>query len=641
MGLGSNSRWLSAAIIAVCLASVGVPLAVAQPHSGVHPGSARAKQTADIKSYPPQSGYTKYEYRIPMRDGTKLFTVVYVPTDNSEKHPILMQRTPYSSGPYGPSYTRFQAQSPYTKAHYIIANQDVRGKFMSEGDFVDIRPELPANHGPKQFDESTDTYDTVDFLVKNVPNNNGAVGLRGISYPGFYAEIGTVHTHPNLKAASPQAPVSEWFLGDDWHHNGVLFQQDAFDFMSFFGPVRKGPSAMPDVINIDRGGLDAYHFYLQTGAMPNFDAKYYKGRIPFWNEVLGHESYDEWWKARSVPNELKDVHCALLFVGGWFDAEDCYGALHSFAASKKQNKVPDFLVMGPWYHGGWASGNASTFGDLSFGMNTSEWYRDNVEFPFFEKYLRSQSVAEPYYATVFETGSNQWMKFPTWPPIQAKPKTLYLDQGKTLSFSPATETGSDSYVNDPANPTPYLEDLSSTRRPREYVIADQRFAEKRDDVLTYTSGPLSEDMTVAGPIQVDLTAATTGTDADFVVKLIDVYPSDSTEVSPSGASMAGYELLVRGDIMRGKFRKSWSKPIPFTPGVPTKVPFEMNDILHTFKKGHKLMVQIQSNWFPLANRNPNVFTNILTAPDDVYQKATISIFHGSGTSSALHFKVLP
>jgi putative CocE/NonD family hydrolase len=637
-------RFARPLIAALALAFSFSPVASSQAWASglsavlLQPVTSQAGQ-AEIKSYPSRGGYTKYEYMIPMRDGVRLYVNAYVP-DQPGKHPILMQRTPYGSGPYGAPYRNFSPNSPYTKAGYIIANADVRGKFMSEGDFVDIRPQLTANHGATEIDESTDTYDTVDFLVKNVPYNNGAVGLRGISYPGFYAEIGTVHTHPALKAASPQAPVSEWFLGDDWHHNGVLFQQDGFDFMTFFGPVRNGPYTQPPSIQVDRPAMSAYDFFLSTGAMPNFDAKYYKGRIPYWNEVLSHETYDSWWQARSVPGKLRDIHCALLFVGGWFDAEDCYGALHSFQASRKANKIPDFLVMGPWFHGMWSRPNGKSFGLLDYGQDTTGWYQQNVEFPFFEKYLRGQSVPDPSLATVFETGDNQWRKFETWPPAEAKAKTLYLTGNKGLSFSRDAQQGTDSYENDPAHPTPYTEDLSLTRRPSEYMIADQRFAEKRADVLTYTGPVLDEDVTVAGPVDVDLLASTTGTDADFVVKLIDVYPSDTTDKAPDGSTMAGSEIMIRGDVMRGKFRESFSNPTPFLPGKLAKVHFEMNDILHKFRKGHRLMVQIQSNWFPLTNRNPNVFTNINTATDSAYQKATISIAHGGANGSAIHFKVL-
>ena len=587
--------------------------------------------------------YTKYEYMIPMRDGRSLYTSVYVPKDVPGKHPILMERTPYSAGPYGAAvYRGLPAQGHWHDAGYIMAYQDVRGKYMSEGDFVDIRPQLPDKHGPKNTDESTDTWDTVDYLVKHVPDNDGHVGLHGISYPGFYAEIGTVHNHPALVAASPQAPVSEWFMGDDWHHNGCMFMQDAFDFMSFFGPVRPKPMPRPPGIQVVKSAASAYDFFLQTGAMPNFDKLYYKGRIPFWNEVLDHETYDAWWKARSVPGKLRDIHCALLFVGGFFDAEDCYGALNSFAASKQQNPhIPDFICMGPWFHGMWAGGAGQSLGDLDYGTPTSTWFRDNVEFPFFEKYLRMQkNLPDPALATVFETGTNSWRTFQAWPPKEAVKSAVYLGENKMVTATPGQD-GEDSYENDPSHPTPYTENLGLTRRPLTYPVADQRFAEKRPDVLTYVSEPLGSSTTWAGPINVDLWIKTTGTDCDLVAKVIDVYPADAPEKNPTGATLAGEEILVRGDIMRAKFRDSWTNPSAIKPGNPTRVRFKMDDVMHTFKKGHRLMIQIQSNWFPLVQRNPNVFTDINTAPDSAYQKATISILHGKRYPSAIWYGAEP
>lgn len=600
-------------------------LAITSGNIGQRPTSAAADH------------YTKYEYMIPMRDGVSLYTAVYVPKDIKGKHPILMERTPYSAGPYGAEIYRPEPISgPWHDAGYIFAYQDVRGKYMSEGDFVDIRPQLPDRHGPKEIDESTDTWDTVDYLIKHVPDSDGHVGLRGISYPGFYAEIGAVHNHPSLVAASPQAPVSEWFMGDDWHHNGCLFMQDAFDFMSFFGPVRPKPTAQPAGVSTGRPSGPAYDFYLQTGAMPNFDKLYYRGRIPFWNEVLDHETYDAWWKARSVPTKLKDIHCALLFVGGFFDAEDCYGALNSFAASKAQNpNTPDFLVMGPWFHGMWARSGGQFFGDYDFGMPTSTWFQNNVEFPFFEKYLRMQpDVPAPALATVFETGSNTWQKFAEWPPKDARPAAVFLGDNHQVVAEPGAD-GKDTYVNDPAHPTPYTENLSISRRPLTYPVMDQAFAEKRDDVLTYTSAPLTENETWAGPVNVDLWVQSTGTDCDLVAKVIDVYPADAPEKAQSGASMGGKEILVRGDIMRAKFRNSFSKPEPLVPGTPARVRFKMDDIIHTFKKGHRVMIQIQSDWFPLVQRNPNVFTDINKAPDSAYQTASITVLHGKKYPSAI------
>lgn len=601
-----------------------------------------ATASAQPAPYRIQDHYSKIEYMIPMRDGVKLYTQVYVPKDVPGKHPILMERTPYNAGPYGPNTFQFFRGSPKLREKgYIFAFQDVRGKYHSEGDYVNIRPELKP--GQKGIDESSDTWDTVDYLVKHVPDNNGAVGMWGISYPGFYTAVGAIHTHPALKAISPQAPVSDWFVGDDFHHNGAFFVEDAFDFSIFFDRVRPGPGQEPASLPpIDRGEGGAYDFFLRTGALPNYDRLYLHGLIPYWNELMDHDTYDQYWKDRSLPSHMRDVRCAVLTVGGWFDAEDQWGALHTSAATGRQNPgTPNFLVMGPWYHGMWASRQGRTFGDLDFGQNTSQYFQDNVEFPFFEKYLRGQDVPAPAAMTAFETGTNQWRTFSVWPPKDLGKASFYLGPDGTLSPAKTKTVGQDSYVYDPASPTPYVADYANNRRrTREYMIDDQRFAEKRPDVLTYRSEPLGQDLTVAGPIHVDLWASTTGTDADFVVKVIDVWPSDATETSPKGVPMAGYEQLVKGDIFRGKFRRSYSRPVPFVPGQPTEVKFNLNDLLHTFKKGHRVMIQVQSAWFPLVDRNPNKFVDINKASDADFQKATISLYRSAKYPTHVEFGVL-
>ncbi len=582
--------------------------------------------------------YKKYEYMVPMRDGVKLYVQAYVPTDADKvtsKHPILMERTPYGAGPKGPdTYKGFRGSPKLQEAGYIFAFSDVRGKGFSEGDFVNTRPQLKP--GQKGIDESTDTWDTVDFLVKNVPGNNGHVGLWGISYPGFYAGAGAINTHPALTAVSPQAPVSDWFLGDDVHHNGAFFTQDNFDFSTGFDVPRgkEGP-------RVDRQGKSAYDFFLSTGALPNFDKLHYKGLIPYWNEILQHETYDEYWKDRSLTRNFKNVKCAVLTVGGMFDAEDMWGALNLYQAGEKQNKgIPNFIAMGPWYHGMWAGPGGQKFGDLDFGMPTSKYFQDEIEFPFFEKYLRGvgTGVSE---ATIFETGVNTWHKFDAWPPKGLKPWSVFLSSDKSVArTAPATE-GELSYENDPAAPTPYLEDWkNSRRRTREYMIDDQRFASERPDVLTYTSPVLDADQQALGPVEADLWVKTTGTDADFVVKIIDVWPDSTEGTARNGRPMAGYEQLVRGDIFRGKFRKSFERPIPFVPGEATEVKFPLNAMAHTFRKGHRIMIQIQSSWFPLVDRNPNQFEVIKQAKDEDFRKATITILSGGKHASGIHFKSL-
>jgi uncharacterized protein len=597
--------------------------------------------------------YTKIEYRIPMRDGVRLYTAVYVPKLASGKHPILMERTPYSAGPYGSKNFGEVLGSPkFKEKGYIFAVQDVRGQFMSEGVYENIRPF--RSESKAAIDESTDAYDTIEYLVKNVPDNNGKVGMLGISYPGFYAAAGAVNSHPALKAVSPQAPVSDWFKGDDVHHNGAFFVQDNFDFIGWFDYPRKGLEENHKGIEIEHGKDGGYQFYLDTGTMVDFDRKHFKGRVPYWNEVLEHDTYDAYWQQRSLPLHLKNVKCAVMTVGGWFDAEDQWGALNDYPAFHKWNPtIPNYLVMGPWFHGMWADGSGQTFGDLDFGMPTSRWYRDNVEFPFFEKYLREDSTTGPAPVTVFETGANKWHSLTTWPPRGLKSSRFYLGPDHQLLqpqpvstrldvnhiqalFLPNAKDGeADSYENDSNHPTPYLADPKLPNRPAEYMVADQRFAEKLSDVLTYSGTPVKSAVTYAGPIDVDLWVTTTGTDADFIVKVIDVWPSDSTAKSPNGTSMAGYEQFVRGDVMRGKFRNSLSHPEPFVPGKPTAVRFKLNDIYHTLLPGHRLMVQIQSSWFPLVDRNPNKFVNINRARSEDFQKATISILRSKKHPSSL------
>ncbi len=585
--------------------------------------------------------YTKYEYMIPMRDGVHLYTAVYVPTSVPGKHPILMERTPYSAGPYGPdAYTYFRGSPKLREKGYIFAYQDVRGKYMSEGDYVNIRPELAQFNGG--VDESTDTYDTVDWLIHHVPDNNGHVGLWGISYPGFYAGAGGIHSHPALTAISPQAPVSNWFIGDDMHHNGAFFLQDCFDFFNFFGHPRPKPApslGRPPLI--DRGTGGAYDFFLNTGALPNFDKLYYKGDVPFWNETMDHSDYDSWWKDRALPDHMNDVHCAVLTVGGLFDAEDMWGAFNLYAATKKKNPdTPVYLAMGPWFHGMWAFGPGRTFGDLDFDSDTSTYFRDNIEFPFFEKYLRDQNVPPPAPVTIFQTGANVWRNFNEWPPRGLTSEQVYIGADGTLSLSKPSGQGGDSYTYDPAHPTPYLAKPETARRTREYMVDDQRWADGRPDVLTYRSPAFSADHTVAGPVDVDLYASTTGTDADFVVKVIDVWPADSSVVSSHGVAMANYEQEVRADVFRGKFRDSYSHPKPFVPGKPTHVHFRLNSLFHTFKPGHRMELQVQSAWFPLVDRNPNQFEDIYKAQDSDFKPATITLYRSSAFPTHLTFGVM-
>ena len=601
-----------------------------------------------------RDNYTKKEITIPMRDGVKLFTAVYMPKDMSEKHPILMNRTPYSCSPYGENNWRGFWNGHwkyYLRENYIIVIQDVRGRWMSEGEFVDVRPFIKDKKTNNDIDEASDTYDAIDWLVKNLPNNNGNVGVFGISYPGFYSTMAAASGHPALKAVSPQAPVTEWFIGDDFHHNGAFFQMDGFSFYSGFGKPRPKPTTIGPS-GFDFKIKDNYKFYLETGTLKNL-AVLMGDSIKFWKDLYAHPNYDEWWKARNARNAMVNIKPAMLVVGGLFDAEDCFGAWNLYRAIEKQNPgIHNKLVMGPWSHGQWSSRDGSRMGNIQFGSNTSIWYQNNIEIPFFNYYLKGKGddpkLAE---ATIFFSGENNWKNFNQWPPANTTNQPIYLQANGKLSWNKSTDKKSSSeYISDPAHPVPYTEDVHFDRTAA-YMDDDQRFASRRTDVLTFQTDVLNEDLTLAGPVVADLMVSITGTDADFVVKLIDVFPDDfqysgSSMNPPLGGRgagtypMGGYQMLVRGEIMRGKYRNSFENPVPFTPNKIEKVKFDLPDVAHTFRKGHQLMIQIQSSWFPLADRNPQKFVNIYEAEITDFQKATIRIHHDAVNSSSIILPVL-
>ncbi len=586
-----------------------------------------------------RNNYIKIERRIPMRDGSKLFTSIYLPKDKSKKYPILLNRTPYTVSPYGENvYKKTLGPSKhFLREGYIFAYQDVRGKWMSEGQFEDVRPYNPNKKTKTEIDENSDTYDTIDWLIKNLPNNNGKVGVYGISYPGFYSTMALPQAHPALKAVSPQAPVTDWFIGDDFHHNGALFLMDAFTFYSTFGVPRPQPIT-PDKRpkSFEYPTNDNYKFFLELGALKNVKEKYFGDSIRFWNDLMIHGTYDAWWKARNIRPHLTNIKPATLVVGGLFDAEDCFGAFATYQAIEKQN--PDnknTLVMGPWFHGGWARSTGEQLGNIKFGQATSTWYQENVEFPFFQHYLKDAPAPPLPEALVFETGSNEWRQFKTWPPKNAIQKKLYFHINGKLSFNtPAEAVSFDEYSSDPAKPVPYTEDVHLDRT-REYMVDDQRFAARRPDVMVYQTDILTEDVQLAGPLIADLLVATTGTDADYVVKLIDVFPDDfpNNEPNPKDIEMGGYQMLVRGEVFRGKFRNSFEKPEPFVPSKITEVKYTLPDVAHTFKKGHRIMIQVQNSWFPLVDRNPQKFMDIYNASDSDFQKATHRIYHDKTNAS--------
>lgn len=603
------------------------------------------------------NNYTKIERQIAMRDGVKLFTSIYIPKDNSEAHPFLMTRTPYSCRPYGEDKFAQIWRSyklAYLKEGYIIVTQDVRGRWMSEGKFEDVRPFIADKKTNKDIDEASDTYDSVDWLIKNIPKNNGKVGVFGVSYPGFYSTMAAAANHPAIVAVSPQAPVTNWFIGDDAHHNGAFFLMDNFSFSSSMGMGFGVPHPHPTSTGTRPIGLpvhDNYKFYLETGPLSNF-AKLTGDSISFWKDLYAHPNYDAWWKARDARNATKNLVPAMLWVGGLFDAEDNWGTWNSYRSAEINNPGKDFnkIVMGPWSHGQWAGAVVTHLGNIYFGSNTGDWYQKNIEIPFFNWYLKGKGdISKMAEATIFISGENNWREFKQWPPAETNEKSLFLLPNGGLGWTqPKTKSNPTEYISDPAKPVPYAENIH-LRRTTSYMTDDQRFAERRTDVISFKTDILTEDITVTGVIKANLFAAISTTDADFVVKLIDVFPDKFNyptsiflqEIGlPNQYPMGAYEMLVHGEVMRGRFRNSFETPQAFAPNKVEAVNFILGEIAHTFKKGHRIMVQIQSSWFPLVDRNPQKFVNIYTATESDFQKATVRIYHDKNHSSSISLQVL-
>lgn len=611
---------------------------------------AQEKKDLDPRAEAIRTKYTKYEYRIPMRDGVRLFTVVYVPNDagvGGKTYPILMTRTPYSVGPYGvEKYRERLGQSEaFEKEGFIFAFQDVRGRYLSEGEFVNMRPQIPAEGrkkaGPKAIDESTDTYDTIEWLIGKVPGNNGKVGMMGISYPGFYTSVGAIDSHPALKAVSPQAPIADWFW-DDMHRHGAFNLVLAFNFFATFGRPRPEPTT-ESAERFDPLTADAYDFFLNLGPLKNAEEKYFKGDVAFWTESAAHPDYDEFWQSRNLLPHLKGIRAAVLTVGGWFDTEDLYGPLETYRAIEKQNPgIANSLVMGPWPHGGWARGEGVALGEQEFGFKTAAVYAESA-LAFFVHHLKGGAEPKLPEALVFETGANRWRRFDRWPPKNVEKRTLYFQPGGALSWAAPAEAAEafDEFPSDPAKPVPYTAEVTN-RWAREYMTEDQRFAARRPDVLVYQTAPLEADWTLAGPLEADLWVSTTSTDADWVVKLIDVQPDAKRDADEEGKDRRGQQLLVRGEPFRGRFRQSYEKPVPFTPGEPTRVKFKINDVFHTFPQGHRVMIQVQSSWFPFIDRNPQTFVpNIFAAEEKDFVKATHRVYRTAAQPSGVVVNVLP
>lgn len=593
-----------------------------------------------------KKNYLKTDTTIRMRDGIKLYTIIYTPKDDSARYPILMQRTPYSAGPYGDTnYARRIGPNPtLMKEKYIFVYQDVRGRYMSEGLNKEMTPHIPKKNSAKDTDESSDTYDTIEWLLANVKNNNGRVGIYGISYPGFYATAALPDAHPAIKAVSPQAPVTDEFAGDDAYHNGAFFLLDNFSFINYFGKPRTGPVQDYGNLIFPYNAKDAYDFFLRMGPLSNTQSyQYFDHKSYIWNEYLEHDSYDDYWKARNISNHLDNVKPATLVVGGWFDAENIYGALKTYHTIEKRNPGNrNSLVMGPWTHGVWAAPEWKHFASHDFGSNTSKFFQDTIETNFFNYYLKDKGTLDLPEAMIFETGSNQWKSYKSWPPENIVPTAFYPGKNQSLFLDnnkPAE--GFDEYISDPRKPVPYTSGIYGMRN-NDYMAEDQRFAAYRPDVLVYETPPLAADVTVTGSILADLQVSVSGSDADFIVKVIDVLPATEPNFknAPKGFQMAGYQRLVRAEVLRGKFRNGLDKPLPFKPDEITEVKFSLNEVAHTFRKGHKIMIQVQSSWFPLVDRNPQQFLRISEAKESDFRKATIRLYYEKEHQSKIIFPIL-
>jgi putative CocE/NonD family hydrolase len=592
-----------------------------------------------------RKNYIKKEIYVSMRDGVKLFTSIYLPKDSTKKYPILMQRTPYSVAPYGDGKYRnsLGPSAELMRDGYIFVYQDVRGRWMSEGIFAEMRPHIDEKKAG-DIDESTDTYDTIEWLVKSLSYNTGKLGMWGISYPGFYASAGLMAGHPALVASSPQAPMADLWR-DDSFHNGAFMLPHNFGFYPSFTNRTDGKPTQSYNKPFSFGTPDGYKYYLNLGPLKNsLNFADYHGKDPYWKANLEHPNYDEFWKAHNILNHHNKIKHAVMIVGGWYDAEDLYGTFKTYQSVEAKNPgISNTFVVGPWVHGGWARGDGETLGNVNFGQKTAIYYRENIERKFFNYYLKGEGDNVFAEALMYETGTNKWRNFTEWPPKAAKEKDLFLLPNGKLSFdAPSDKKSFSEYISDPNKPVP-SSDYITSGMPREYMVDDQRFASRRPDVLTFQTDILENDITLAGNILANLKVSTTGTDADFIVKVIDVYPDDAKDNANTAKhiKMAGYQQMVRSEAMRGKFRKSIENPVPFKPNKVEEVNFELQDILHTFQKGHRIMVQVQSTFFPIIDRNPQKFVpNIFFAEPSDFQSATHKVYHEKKNASSLKVRIL-
>jgi putative CocE/NonD family hydrolase len=592
-----------------------------------------ARKTSNQPAVENNVPFDRREEMIRMRDGVKLHTLIFAPREQKEPLPIIFNRTPYGIESNSDSINR--QYRDFVADGYIFVLQDIRGRYGSEGEFVMNRP-LHDKNDPKGVDESTDTYDTIDWLVKNIPRNNGRVGILGVSYDGWLSAVATVDAHPALKASSPQAPMTDTWLGDDFFHNGAFRQSYGYEY------VKEMETSKEDTnVSFDQ---DAYDWYLEKGALGRI-TELNAGKLPTWNAFVAHPSYDDYWKARGAQNYLKPTHVATLVVGGWWDQEDYYGALATYATLEKFDKTKhNFIVLGPWNHGGW-DGPGRTLGQVNFGDATGNYFRAQIEAPWFAYYLKDKGKLDQPEALTFQSGTNQWTRSDNWPPGEAPSRDLYLHSGKTLSFDKPTTADTpdfESYVSDPANPVPYRKQPIQPTYGRgstwyTWLVQDQRFLQGRNDVLSWESQPLDKDLTIDGYVIAHLFASTTGTDSDWVVKLIDVYPDNN----PEEPAMAGYQLMIVDEIFRSRYRQSFERPAAIAPDQVNEYSIDLHANNHAFKKGHRLMVQIQSSWYPLYDRNPQKFVeNIFLAQPQDYQSATQKIYQSARYASHLTLPVL-
>ncbi|MCM4153650.1 X-Pro dipeptidyl-peptidase [Arenibacter sp. N53] len=612
--------FILSAIILVSCGRVGIQASTNKTKTGV------------VDTYNPTDFYNKKEITIPMRDGIKLHTTIYSPKDTSKKYPIIMSRTPYSCRPYGSNEYKalISPNRKMMKEGNIVVYQDVRGRWNSEGVYDNMRAYIP-NKKEGEVDEASDTYDTIEWLINNIQNHNGNVGVWGISYPGFYATYSLLDAHPALKAVSPQAPIGDFFF-DDFHHNGA-YLLSYWKATAVFGYMKDQPTTEEWYTFPELGTEDQYQFFLDAGPLSNLD-KYYKEDNVFWQQLKEHPNYDDFWQKRGIIQHLEDIKPAVMTVGGWFDAEDLYGPLNTYGHIEKNSSNYNTIVMGPWSHGDWSKETKrQAIGNVYFGDDISKFYQENIETKFFNHFLKGEGgtkgLPEAY---VFDTGTKEWKTFDSWPPKNTTKETYSLQRNQRLGQIATREYSFQDFVSDPKKPVPYSEDIKMVFTPRKFMTDDQRFAARRPDVLVFETEPLKEPLTLAGDIMAKLSVSTTGTDADWIVKVIDVYPPDheSYEETQLYLKMGNYHQMVRSESMRGRFRNDFSKPEPFIPGEVTQVDIQLQDVFHTFKKGHKLQVQVQSTMFPYIDINPQTYVdNIFEAKAEDFQKQTHRVYNTS------------